>query len=91
MIYKTIDTFCQFSDEFHRCGRGKQFSYEALEALYEYLEDLGEDYELDVVGLCCEFGEVKSYDEEFALYCDGGELEDHVIAYLEHSVLVMQS
>lgn len=88
MIYKNIDTFGQFSDEFYRCGRGKQFSYEALGALYEYLEDLGDDYELDVVGLCCDFNEVRSDDEEFKLYCEGGELEDCVIAYLKDSVLV---
>lgn len=88
MIYKSIDTFTQFSDEFHRCGRGKQFSYEALQALYSYLEDLGEDYELDVIALCCEFSEIESDDDEFGLYCEGGELEDYVIAYLEESVLV---
>ena len=50
-------TECDFVDAFEQHGRKNQFSYEALLALYEYLESFEEDYNLDVIGLCCEFGE----------------------------------
>lgn len=48
----------QFRDEFARQGRGNQFSYEALGLLFDYFEDCGLDYELDVIGICCEFVEM---------------------------------
>lgn len=47
----------QFRDEFHRAGRGKQFSYEALGLLFDYFDE-DEDMELDVIALCCEFVEM---------------------------------
>lgn len=50
-----------FHSAFHRMDRGEQFSYEALDALYDYLiqieEDIGEKIELDVIALCCEYTE----------------------------------
>ena len=50
-----------FADAFRRMGREDQFSREALEALFEYIENYEEDtgirVELDVLGLCCEFTE----------------------------------
>ena len=50
-----------FRDAFHRCGRGSQFSHEGLEILFDYLEecetDIGEEWELDVIALCCDFAE----------------------------------
>lgn len=57
MIYSTIDNASQFRDQFNRCGRGNQFSYEALGLIFDYLNDCGSDVELDVVGVCCEFAE----------------------------------
>lgn len=52
----------QFRDAFHHAGRGKQFSYEGLEILFDALEDAEhgreEPIELDVIGLCCEFSEM---------------------------------
>jgi hypothetical protein len=51
----------QFRDEFHRAGRGNQFSYEALGLLFDYFEE-DEDMELDVIAICCEFVEM-SEDE----------------------------
>ena len=56
-----------FTDAFHKAGRGKQFSYEGLKALFEHLEDLesdiGEEIELDVIALCCEYMEYDSLKE----------------------------
>ena len=56
-MYITIDHASQFRDQFHQCGRGDQFSYEALNMLYEYLEEIDPQYELDVVALCCDYTE----------------------------------
>jgi hypothetical protein len=58
---KTTVNSSQFHDAFHRVGRGNQFSYEALDILFSYLEqlegDIGQEIELDVIGLCCEYAE----------------------------------
>ena len=51
-----------FKEQFRLHGRKDQFSSNGLTALYDYLEEAyGEDseyeYNLDVIGLCCEFSE----------------------------------
>lgn len=60
-------TFSMFVDAFHRMDRYNQFcayyengkpvgAYEALRAIYDYLESQDEhEYELDVIAICCEF------------------------------------
>ena len=55
----TVDLF-SFRTAFHNMDRGDQFSYEGLAVLFDYLEELefcGEEYELDVIALCCDFAE----------------------------------
>ena len=56
-----------FTTAFHKMGRGEQFTYEGLNALYDYLEDLGDDIgeqiELDVIAFCCEYAEYESLEE----------------------------
>ena len=54
-----------FKDQFRLHGRKDQFSYKGLTALYDHLEEVyGEDseyeYDLDVIGLCCEYTEYAS-------------------------------
>ena len=70
----------QFVDEFHKCGRGTQFTYDGLNALYEYLEDMyegiGEEYTLDVIALCCEYTEYKDFAELKANYDHIETMED---------------
>jgi hypothetical protein len=57
-------TFSQFVDRFNDYGGGEQFSYAGLQALFDYLEEYeqntGEEIELDVIALCCEFSESES-------------------------------
>ena len=74
MIYLEL-TQSMFTSEFHQCGRGKEFSHGALLAMYDYLEEMGEDVELDVIAMCCEFSEytVEEFEEEENL-----SLEDDV-------------
>ena len=43
---------------FKDCGRGDQFSYDALGAIMDYLEETSDGvFDLDVIGICCEFSE----------------------------------
>lgn len=58
---KTTVSVYDFHDAFKRANRQNQFSYAALNLLFDYFEqieqDTGEECELDVIGICCEFTE----------------------------------
>ena len=58
--------FYAFRDAF-QAMRPDTFSYEGLRALFEYLEaledDTGEEIELDVIAICCDFTEYGSLQE----------------------------
>ena len=56
-IIQTIENASQFRDQFHKAGRGEQFSYEGLGLLFDYFNDMGMDVELDVIGICCDYAE----------------------------------
>lgn len=94
MIYQTIENASQFRDQFHRYGRGDQFSYEALGLIFNYLNDCGSDVELDVVGVCCEFAEdtVESIADNYSLIIDDmdeGEIKAVVSEFLENNTSVV--
>lgn len=82
-MYKTINDF-DFIKAFEDYGRENQFSREALFALFDYLEqfeqDTGEDMELDVIGICCDFTEYESLEafneDHGAEYATIEDLED---------------
>lgn len=56
------------------------FSYEGLEALFNYLEDYeestGEQIHFDPVALCCEYTEYENFKELQANYSDIEDMED---------------
>jgi hypothetical protein len=57
---KITVTESRFHEAFHNAGRADQFSRAARSALFEYLEEIesgGEEMELDVVAICCDFSE----------------------------------
>lgn len=67
---------CDFMDRFRAFDRYDNFGYEGLKALFEYLEEYedstGEQIELDVIALCCDYTMYdsledfnKEYGEEF--------------------------
>jgi hypothetical protein len=56
-MHISINNVSQFRNHFAVMLRVHQFSYEALELLYEFLEENIEGYELDVIALCCEYAE----------------------------------
>jgi len=56
------------------------FTYEGLNALYNYLEELeestGEPIEFDMIGLCCEYSEYENIEELQANYSDIKSMEE---------------
>ena len=73
MAIKTEVSEHEFVDAFKQAGREDNFTRPALIALYEYFwelsEDMGEDIEFDVIGICCEFTEfanLADLNEEYA-------------------------
>ncbi len=64
---KQTINFYDFSNAFHKAGRGNQFTYDGLKALFEFLEEYeegtGEEIELDVIDLCCNYTEYESIGE----------------------------
>ena len=97
---KITVTESMFRDQFHLHGRGKQFSYEALTALYEYFEELDREseneYELDVIEICCEYTEyataldaVMNYSFEINNELDEEEKEKEALDFLNDNTLVI--
>ena len=84
-----------FIDAFRKMERYEQFGYDALLALFEYLEnfeeDTGEEIELDVISICCDYS---AYDSalEAVQELTGEELEseEDAIEYLEQRKTVIQ-
>lgn len=90
---KTTVSLYDFREAFRACGRAEQFSYEGLEVLFDYLEqyedDTGEELELDVVALCCDYYEdtvgaiADSYSIDLTDCEDEDEQAEVVREYLE--------
>ena len=72
MLVRTIDNAYQLEQLFRECGREDHFSYEGINALYDYLEELsdctGEDFKVDVIALCCDFTEYENWEELYNNY-----------------------
>jgi hypothetical protein len=91
-IVQTINSATQFADMFKQSSRADQFSYEALEAIYEYLDDFsrntGENIELDIVSICCEWYEMtwqevaEQYNVDLSDCTDDDECIKAIDAYL---------
>ena len=96
---QTINQY-YFRQAFHDMERGNQFSYCGLNALYFALEELeentGEEMELDVIALCCDFAEyedLKTFNKEYDQECE--TIEDvskltWVIPIDEESFIIQQ-
>jgi hypothetical protein len=89
---KTTLSVYDFRDAFVRAGRKDQFSYEALGLIYDYMEDLDSDWELDVVAICCDLSEQLpediARDYSIDIEDDGNEL-NNVLDYLhDHTTVI---
>jgi hypothetical protein len=85
-----------FRRAFHDCGRGNQFSYEGLKVLFDCFEELddstGQETELDVIALCCEFEESYYLDvaSNYEIDVEGleeVEAREKVIEYVQDHTL----
>lgn len=89
----------QFERAFIDAGRKDQFSHEALGLLFNYLEEYeestGEEIELDVVALCCEYTEdtwqsiAHAYNVELDETEDEDEQKQQVQDFLEVETVVV--
>ena len=62
-MYQSINR-SEFHSAFHRMDRGTQFSYDALDLLFDHFEEIETEdnpIELDVIAICCDYSE-DTYD-----------------------------
>jgi hypothetical protein len=91
---KQTINFNQFVDAFNNAGRQDQFSYEALRAIFGYIEDYeqdsGEEIELDVIAICCDWSEespkdiAESYDVDLS---NADESDDESVKWIVQDYL----
>jgi hypothetical protein len=78
----------QFTDAFMSI-RPKNFTYEGLEILFngleEFEEETGEEMELDVIAICCDFYEME-YKDIFNTYAISTESEEPTDEEIEKAV-----
>lgn len=80
---KQTVNFYDFEQAFIDMGRGDSFSYAGKQALFDFLEEMeegcGEEMELDVVAIDCDFCEYGSALEcvQDCGYIEQSELDDH--------------
>lgn len=97
---KTSVSFSQFCDAFRDMDRNENFSYDGKRALYDFLEDyydqIGEEYELDVIALCCEYYEsdVEELIQDYSIDVseadgDEDEIADIVEEYLQENTCLV--
>lgn len=90
-------TVSDFRTAFHQCGRGDQFSYEALGLIFDYIEDcereLGEQVELDPIAICCEWSEDthKNIANSYGLKLDGVNDDDDVFDYVSGNTVAFET
>lgn len=79
----------QFRETFKRMDRQEQFSYAGQTILFNYLEgladDIGEEYDLDVIALCCEYAESSADDiaKQYSIDLEHGTSDEDVQAAVE--------
>jgi hypothetical protein len=85
-----------FRQAFKDCGRENQFSYDGLEILFNCFEELdegsGQETELDVIALCCEFEESYYLDiaSNYEIDIEGldeAEAREKVVEYVSDHTL----
>lgn len=96
MIIKTIGLY-EFREAFSHCDRKDNFSYDGLEVLFDYLEEVSDccniNIELDVISICCDYTE-STITEALARYnLDSLEdLEDHThVLHVDSDTIIYQN
>ena len=86
--------------DFHRAFeqlRPDNFSYEGLNALFDWLEDYEEQteeqIELDVIALCCDFTEYETVEdllEDYSTFDDLDEIKDNTLVIEFNNSVIIQ-
>lgn len=86
--------FSDFAKAFQDSDRANQFSYDALKGIYEFIleaeQDAGEETELDVIAVCCDFTEaswqeiVSNYSIDISDCKTDQDYRDTVQDYLDY-------
>ena len=82
-----------FRDAFRDMGRKENFSYEGLEIIFNDLEEMDAEIELDVIAICCDYREndYKTIAADYSI--DLGESEEEnlnlVREYLENETCLI--
>ena len=97
-------TFGQFVDAFHAHDRYDSFGYNGLRIIFDYLEDYedhtGEEVELDVIAICCEYNmmDIEDIAKEYRIDLSHLDAEDDdyeerceevVLEYLNNNTVVL--
>lgn len=87
---QTISKY-DFIRAFQDSSRSSNFSYEALEILFDYLEEYeestGKQMELDIIAICCEFEESSVEYIKSLQYAglDDGATDEEVVEFLQYN------
>ena len=96
---KTNVNFYNFCEHFRSADRDNNFTYEGKKALFKYLENLeeetGQEIELDVIALCCEYTEysnIKEFNDDYSTNYDSYDniTETTVIGINEESFIISE-
>jgi hypothetical protein len=96
---KTTVSFNDFVDAFQRYARYDSFGYEGLRIIFDYLEEYeestGEEIEMDVIAICCDYtlehysDIAKNYGIELNPEDEEREHIEAVREYLEENTAVL--
>lgn len=96
---KQTINFTEFRDAFKAHDRMENFSYDGAALLFEWLEqyedETGEELELDVIALCCDYNEdtvqdiIKNYSIDVKHCRDGDDETEIVLDYLNNNTIVI--
>ena len=84
----------EFIEAFKRAGRGEQFSREALSEIFDWItsveQDTGEETELDVVEVCCNWTEYETAGEAAQAYGLDSDNEEAALRCLSNATTVLE-
>ena len=95
---KQTINFNDFRDAFRAYDRMENFSYEGARVLFDYLEELeedtGEEIELDVIDLCCNYSEAtwEEIADDYGIdvkELDETDTQSEVMNYLEMNTCIV--
>lgn len=85
-------TVTDFINAFDQADRSSNFSTAGLVAIFDFLEDVSPDAELDPIAVCCDFSEYKDLEELKQDYAYDEDLEedDEILDYYREETLVLE-